>query len=84
MRVSGMRNRIKDDAAFVTAIWMIVTPLVFAFFAGAGAGTAFNGFAQLLGTLFSIFGGASLIFGVCLLLWVAWQMCLKDHLEDAK
>jgi len=58
---------------FVTAIWMIVLPLVFAFLAGAGAGTVFNGLASFLGTLTSIFGGASLLCGVGLLVWVFWK-----------
>ena len=63
----------KDRVPFLTAIWMIVLPLVFAFFAGAGAGTIFNGLASFLGALVRIFGGASLLFGILLLGWVVWR-----------
>lgn len=55
------------------AIWLIALPLVVAFFAGAGAGTAFDGLAGFLSTVFGIFGGASLLVGIALLLWVAWR-----------
>lgn len=59
---------------FITAIWLITVPLVVAFFAGAGAGTVFDGFAGFLSTMFGIFGGASLIVGVALLAWVIWSV----------
>lgn len=58
----------------VTAAWLITLPLAFAFLAGAGAGTAFAGMAGMLGVMFSIFGGASIIVGTLLLLWVGWQV----------
>lgn len=56
----------------ITSIWMIFTPLFFAFIAGAGAGTVFDPLATFAGTVWSIFGGASLILGVVLFLWVAF------------
>ncbi|KIN62538.1 hypothetical protein Z946_1398 [Sulfitobacter noctilucicola] len=58
---------------FLTGLWMIAIPLVLAFLAGAGAGTVFDPLASFLGTLWSIFGGASLILGALLMLWVLWS-----------
>ncbi len=46
---------------------MISLPLFFAFLAGAGAGTVFDSIASFAGTVWSIFGGASLILG---LIWL--------------
>jgi len=57
----------------VTALWMIVIPILFWFFGGAGAGTVFNWLAQLLQTMFAIFGGSSLFFGFLLLIWTVIQ-----------
>lgn len=55
----------------VTALWMIVLPLVFWVFGGAGLGTIFHWVAQVLNTCFSVYGGPSLIFGFLLLIWTA-------------
>ena len=52
---------------------MIAVPLVFAFVAGAGAGTLIDPIARFAETVWSIFGGASLILGVVLLSWVLWS-----------
>lgn len=68
----------QNRVPFTVAIWLIALPLVIAFFAGAGAGTAFNGFAGFLATLFAMFGGASLIVGLLLLLWVGWRQWKSD------
>ena len=64
----------KYHVPFVTALWMIVLPPVFWFFAGAGAGTVFHGLAGLLDTMFSVFGGPSLIVGFLLLGWSLLQV----------
>ena len=58
-------------APLFTAAWMIGLPLFLAFVAGAGAGTVLEPFARFAGTLWSIFGGASVILGLVLLGWVA-------------
>lgn len=60
----------------VTSIWMIGLPLLLAFLAGAGAGTVFDGLARFAGTFWAIYGGASILLGGLLLLWVvvsAWR-----------
>lgn len=60
-------------APLMTAVLMIGIPLVLAFKAGAGAGTVFDPIASFAGTLWEIFGGASLILGVLLLIWTLWS-----------
>ncbi len=65
----------------ITSLWMIFVPLVFAFIAGAGAGTVFDPLATFAGTVWSIFGGASVIFGVVLLLWVLWSAWRGDEVN---
>ena len=60
-------------APLMTAVLMIALPLVLAFKAGAGAGTVFEPIAGFAGTLWDIFGGASLILGVLLLVWTLWS-----------
>lgn len=60
-------------APFMTAILMIAVPLFLAFVAGAGQGTMLDPVADFAGTMWSIFGGASLILGATLLLWVLWS-----------
>ena len=57
----------------ITSLWMIGLPLAFAFVASAGAGTALAGLASFAGTVWSIFGGASLMMGTAVLLWVLWR-----------
>lgn len=68
-----MTNLQKYRVPFITAVWMIAVPLALAFLAGAGAGTALDGLAGFMGVLFGIFGGASIVFGVMLMLWVGWK-----------
>ncbi|MFK7836725.1 MAG: hypothetical protein AB8B60_10930 [Sulfitobacter sp.] len=68
----------------VTALWMVFVPLVFAFVAGAGAGTVFDGLATFAGTMWSIFGGASLILGLVLLGWVGWSAWRAGDLGTSK
>ena len=41
-----------------------------AILSGAGAGTAFDGLAGMLGVIFSVYGWASIILGMLLVLWV--------------
>ncbi|MEW9918189.1 hypothetical protein AB2B41_01120 [Marimonas sp. MJW-29] len=60
-------------APLMTSLWMIGLPLVLAFFAGAGAGTALDTIAGYAGAIFDIFGGASLILGAALLVWTVWS-----------
>lgn len=60
-------------APLMTAFLMIGIPLVLAFKAGAGMGTVFEPIAAFAGTLWEIFGGASLIIGVLLLVWTLWS-----------
>jgi hypothetical protein len=72
-----MSNFSKYRAPAITASLMIVVPLMFAFFAGAGAGTFLDGFAGMLGAFFSIFGWVSMIVGAVLMLWVGWNV-LRD------
>ena len=62
----------KHHVPVVTAAWMIVLPVLFWFFGGAGAGTVFDWIAQLLRTMFAVYGGPSLLFGFILLGWTAW------------
>lgn len=69
-----MLKSTKHHVPFVTAIWLIAVPLIFAFLAGAGAGTVFNGLAGLLGVMFSIFGGPSIVVGLLLMAWVGWNV----------
>ncbi len=64
----------KHRVPLITSVWMIAVPLVLAFFAGAGAGTVFDPIATFAGTLWAIYGGASLILGVLLLGWVLWSV----------
>lgn len=71
-------------APLMTAVWMIGVPLVLAFFAGAGAGTVFDPLADFAGTIFSIFGGASLILGAALLLWTLWSAWRAGELTASK
>ncbi|MFC6635953.1 hypothetical protein GV827_05055 [Sulfitobacter sp. JBTF-M27] len=71
-------------APLMTAGWMIGVPLVLAFFAGAGAGTVFDPLAAFAGTVFSIFGGASLILGAALLLWTLWSAWRAGELTASK
>lgn len=59
---------------FGTAAWMILVPLVIAFFSGAGAGIFFDGLARMLGAFFAIYGVASIIAGLLLMLWVGWNV----------
>jgi hypothetical protein len=68
----------------MTAVWMIGVPLALAFLAGAGAGTVFDGIATYAGALWSIFGGASLILGVLLLLWTLWSAWRAGELSSGK
>ena len=68
--------RLSSDlhAPVTLAIWMIALPAVFWFLSGAGAGTMFHWLANLLGTMLGIFGGASLLVGALLLVWVALRV----------
>ncbi|MEM6939098.1 MAG: hypothetical protein AAF943_01485 [Pseudomonadota bacterium] len=63
-------------APLYTALGMIGVPLVLAFIVGAGAGTVVEPISEFAGTLWSIFGVASLILGSVLLFFVglaAWR-----------
>ena len=71
-------------APLMTAALMIGVPLVLAFKAGAGAGTVFEPIATFAGTLWEIFGGASLILGVLLLVWTLWSAWRAGELSDAQ
>ncbi|NNK15627.1 MAG: hypothetical protein HKP51_01840 [Sulfitobacter sp.] len=71
-------------APLMTAIWMIGLPLALAFLAGAGSGTVFDPVAAFAGTLFAIFGGASLILGGLLLLWTLWSAWRAGELSSQK
>lgn len=55
----------------VTALWMILLPALFWFFAGAGMDTFMHWLARLLDACFTAFGGSSLFFGFLLLAWTA-------------
>lgn len=71
-------------APLMTAACMIGTPLVLAFLAGAGAGTIFAPVAVFAGTLWSIFGGVSLIAGLILLGWTVWSAWRAGDLGQRK
>ena len=63
----------KRYAPLMTAALMIGLPLVLAFKAGAGSGTVFDPIAGFAETVWEIYGGASLILGILLLLWTLWS-----------
>lgn len=68
-----MRPFETNRAPFILSMWMIFLPLAIAFLGGAGAGTVFDPIAGFLTTLWSIYGGASVILGLLLLMWVLWS-----------
>ena len=71
-------------APLMTAALMIGVPLVLAFKAGAGMGTVFEPIATFAGTLWQIFGGASLILGVLLLVWTLWSGWRAGEFSDVQ
>jgi len=69
-------------APLMTAALMIGIPLLLAFKAGAGEGTVLAPITDFAGTLWSAFGGASLILGSLLLVWTLWSAWRAGELSS--
>lgn len=70
-------------APLMTAGLMIGIPLLLAFKAGAGAGTVLAPLTDFAGTLWSVYGGASLILGTALLAWTLLSAWRAGELTDS-
>ncbi len=63
----------KLRAPLYTALGMIGIPLLLAFIISAGTGTVLDPLVRFAETLWAGFGGASLLLGGVLLVWVLWS-----------